>query len=76
MTLDDWMRMLYEGVSLQVPDSNDSVYQRLVLELEAVWSKADWLTYQTMFKSLKQLDKVCYSINYALLKTIKTFTEQ
>jgi len=76
MTLDDWMRMLYEGVSVQIPDSNDSVYQRLVLELEAVWSKADWLTYQTMFKSLMQLDKVSYSINYALLKTIKTFTEQ
>lgn len=76
VTLDDWMQMLYKGVFFQLPDSNDTVYQRLVMELETVWSKTDRLIYQTMFKSLTSVDKVCYSINYALLKTLKTFTEQ
>lgn len=65
-----------ERFYVDLPETNDSLHQRLLLEMEVVFSKSDKHYYQSFFKDLLKIDKIQYSINYALLKTIKTFTEQ
>jgi hypothetical protein len=64
------------AVDFDLPSGNDAIYQRLLIELDVELFEEDRVYYQSMFKDLLKLDKIKYSINYALLKTIKTFTEQ
>lgn len=64
------------AVDFDLPSGNDAIYQRLLIELDVELLEEDRVYYQSMFKDLLKLDKIKYSINYALLKTIKTFTEQ